>query len=269
MTRIRLDRRGPRHTIVDERVYARHGLSIAGRHVLGWMLGRSDDYEIRVSVVRRVHGLSEGTWRRVRDELKRDGWLTQEKRRGEDGRWEWEMLLTDAPLSTIRRNQGMDHPPESMDGKSMPGKQGDNYHEVDLHEVDSHEPPPPSPLPAAQGEEEVRIEGLNGKDSRLVQQVAARAGVEPQRLADELLGRRAAVGAGPINNLLAWLERTAAALAQGREMFRDAGERWRASRRQTAAQPRQEAQPFVRGDGEAARRFKEGSWKTQGGAAGG
>lgn len=269
MTRIRLDRRGPKFTVVDERVYARHALSISARHVLGWMLGRSDDYDIRVGVLQRVHRISEFQWKRIRDELKRDGWLIQVRGQDEKGRVTWELIVTDAPLSATPNKLGDGTIPEKiMDGSPMHGIPVDNYHEVDLQEVDLHEPPPPSPLPAAQGEEEVRIEGLNGKDSGLVKQVAARAGVEPQRLADELLGRRAAVGAGPINNLLAWLERTAAALAQGREMFREAGEQWRASRR-PAARPQQADQKFVRGDSEAARRFREGGWKTQSGAAGG
>ncbi len=245
MTRIRLDLRGPRFTVVDERIYIRHELSIVARHVLGWMLGRSEDYEIRVAVMRRVHGMSENQWRRVRDELKEDGWLRQMRGRDDKGRVIWEIIVTDAPLSATPPNGGDGAiPPKPMDGSAIPGKGGDNYHEVDLHEVNLHETPSPKPPQAAGGggvrrkpptpatqSVDCAIHGLaSQQDVELVRRLASKHGVDPQTLADELIGRRARTDLPPVQILAAWLNRAAEGLRDGEEQFAHAGREWRASR---------------------------------------
>lgn len=249
MTRIRIDRRGPSFTVVDERIYARHQISIAARHVLGWMLGRSVDYEIRVAVVQSIHGMSETQWKRVRDELKKDGWLIQVRDRDEKGRVVWEIIVTDRPLETIPPKPGDGTiPPKPMDGSAIHGKQGDNYHEVDLHEVDLHETPSPKPPPrrraarALGGECDGKREGDNGhsagavvglasqQEQQLVDRIAARHGVDAQALLDELIGRRSRSDLAPVGNLAAWLEKAGESLAAGVEQFAQTGREWRAAR---------------------------------------
>lgn len=253
MTRIRLDLRGPRFTVVDERIYMRHELSIVARHVLGWMLGRGEDYEIRVAVMRRVHGMSENQWRRVRDELKGDGWLRQVRGRDEKGRVVWEIIVTDAPLSATPPNGGDGTiPPKPVDGSAIHGKGGDNYHEVDLHEIDLHETPSPKPprVSGGGGHEEkapstaptqrvdCAIQGLaSQKDVDLVLRLARKHSVDPQALADELIGRRRRTDLPPVQILAAWVGRAAQGLRDGEEQFAQAGRDWRSSRAPRPTQP--------------------------------
>jgi hypothetical protein len=74
-------------------------LSIAARGVFGWLCSRPDDHKIILNYAMRRWGISQPTWAKIRDELKKAGYLTVNKKR-ENGKFVWEFELTDEPKMT-------------------------------------------------------------------------------------------------------------------------------------------------------------------------
>jgi hypothetical protein len=130
------------------------GLSFAARVTLGWMLGRSDDFQIQIKYMIEKLGLSDKTWPRVRRELMARGFFRQIKRKNGDGKFEWTQEVTDAPLydqPPPLPKGGMETiPPKCRDGESRDAKGGDipigGLYQSDFTTLP---PSPPAPLGAA------------------------------------------------------------------------------------------------------------------------
>lgn len=134
--KIRKTRNDP-WTTVDNRVFYDLRLSLEARAVLGWMLGRSDGFEIRIGPLCRMLGVSDTKWRRIRGELTAAGYFVQAKRPGAGGRFVWENEVTDYPLDRVpspfhtiplKSTDGYSKSGETSHGSSMAGsaKHGEN-----------------------------------------------------------------------------------------------------------------------------------------------
>lgn len=103
------------------------------RLVLGWLIGRPDGWEVRISYLQRVLGLTKPRWAKARKEMEACGYLNQIRRQSQNGKFVWEHVVTDTPP----------HPQETMvrkstDGKSIDGKPGDIT--TSPHQQDSNTP---------------------------------------------------------------------------------------------------------------------------------
>lgn len=85
------------------------------RLVLGWLIGRPDGWEVRISYLQRVLGLTKPRWAKARKEMEACGYLEQFRRKAANGTFVWEHFVTDTP-TMVRK---------STDGKSIDGKPGD------------------------------------------------------------------------------------------------------------------------------------------------
>ncbi|MCL5980736.1 MAG: hypothetical protein M1488_08700 [Gammaproteobacteria bacterium] len=104
---------GRRFGVVPDYILESSALSLDTRAVAAWLAGRSDGFEIRVEAMRRILGLSEAKWGRVKKELEKEGWWRSLCRRDQQGRIVWQNHFQDFPPSTI--------PQISMDGETMDG----------------------------------------------------------------------------------------------------------------------------------------------------
>ncbi len=107
------------------------------RLVLGWLIGRPDGWEVRVSHVQRVLGLSRPRWVKVRKELEAFGFLLQIRRRDGNGHFVWEHVVTDTPnlpRATIVS--------KTNDGKSIDGEPHDIPTKQNQDHLNTHLNPP-------------------------------------------------------------------------------------------------------------------------------
>lgn len=154
------------------------GLSFAARVTLGWMLGRSDDFQIQIKYMIEKLGLSDKTWPRVRRELIARGFFRQIKHKNDDGKFEWTQEVTDAPFydqPPLLPKGGMESiPPKRRDGEGRDAKGGDIP--IGLYQSDftTLPPNPPAPLAAAcsstrgeGGTEEIDYSNLTGVTAAL------------------------------------------------------------------------------------------------------
>lgn len=76
-------------------------LSLVTRGVLGWLLTRPENWEIRVSSMLRLLPMSEFIWQKtVSPELQSAGYLTVSRSR-EGGRWVWDYSVVSVPPDNI------------------------------------------------------------------------------------------------------------------------------------------------------------------------
>jgi len=92
---IRVKRRA--YSSVPDDILTDRRLSWRARIVLSWMLGRSPEFELRIGPIRRLFGLSEQQWSKVRWELQNTGYFQQERVQGEHGKFVWFHVVTDTP----------------------------------------------------------------------------------------------------------------------------------------------------------------------------
>jgi len=90
------------------------------RLVLGWLIGRPDGWEVRISYVQRVLGLTKPRWTKARKEMEAWGYLKQVKRRSPNGKFVWEHTITDMPTLSAETMVR-----KSTHGKSIDGKPDD------------------------------------------------------------------------------------------------------------------------------------------------
>lgn len=99
-------------------------LSLDTRAVLGWLVGRPEGWTIRVEWMRARLGISEFQWKRIKNEMARRGYFTQEKRRAKDGKIEWVQIVSEEPTlqNATREKLTLE---KLMDGGTMHGGVGD------------------------------------------------------------------------------------------------------------------------------------------------
>lgn len=126
-------RRRATSTVPDD-ILTNSRLSWAARVVLGWMLGRSPEFELHVWYVRKTFKLTERQWVRIRRELEQEGYYLQSKEQDEDtGKFKWTNIVSDkqefrpSPIcpSLPKRGDGHPSPPQPPDGQPSDGGQGD------------------------------------------------------------------------------------------------------------------------------------------------
>lgn len=129
---VRVRRRG-RFTIVPDEIYSCHALSIAARHVLGWILGRGEGYVLVVRVILRIHNLTSRQWRTVRGEMVKEGFWHSARCTGEGGRIFWVHEVSDDPLYT-QNTYDKTRCRFATDGGAMDGETTPILKDVDLNE---------------------------------------------------------------------------------------------------------------------------------------
>ena len=90
------------------------------RLVLGWLIGRPDGWEVRVSYLQHTLGLTKPRWAKARKEMMACGYLNQVRRKSHNGKFVWEHVVTHTPTlsqETMVR--------KSTDGKPIDEKPGD------------------------------------------------------------------------------------------------------------------------------------------------
>ena len=104
-------------TIPDD-ILTNNKLSWAARVVLGWMLGRSPDFDLRIWYVRKCFVLSDQQWVKIRKEMQGEGFFFQQKEQGQDGKFDWTNIVSDQP-------EFKPPPQNAGDGLPSHGKRGD------------------------------------------------------------------------------------------------------------------------------------------------
>jgi hypothetical protein len=108
---------------VPDDILTDKSLSERARVLLAWLVGRPDNWVIKVSHVRALFRLSERQWSKARGELEVAGYYRQERHRKEDGTIRWQNEVWDTPMSYHpHKNAWMDKP---SDGSPLGGKRGD------------------------------------------------------------------------------------------------------------------------------------------------
>jgi hypothetical protein len=82
---------------VPDDILCNASLSFPARVLLGYCLGRPDGWVFHVSHLRSVLGFGVAQWRAARRQLIEAGFLVHSRRKGQDGRWVWDMVLFDEP----------------------------------------------------------------------------------------------------------------------------------------------------------------------------
>lgn len=116
-------RRRATSTVPDD-ILTNSRLSWAARVVLGWMLGRSPEFELHVWYVRKTFKLTERQWVRIRRELEQEGYYLQSKEQDEEtGKFKWTNIVSDK--QEFRPSLQTPPPPKPLDGQPSDGERGD------------------------------------------------------------------------------------------------------------------------------------------------
>lgn len=67
------------------------------RLVMGYLVSRPDGWEISAAKVQKILDISEGRWKKARQEMESCGYLNQVRVSGPDGTFRWKYLITDKP----------------------------------------------------------------------------------------------------------------------------------------------------------------------------
>ncbi|CAM3628240.1 hypothetical protein [Halomonas casei] len=84
-------------SVVPDDILADARLSWRARVLLAWMLGRSENFDLRIHHIRKVFRISEQQWVKARKEMQAVGYFHQERIRGEKGRLRWVNCVTETP----------------------------------------------------------------------------------------------------------------------------------------------------------------------------
>jgi len=126
-------------TIPDD-ILTNNKLSWAARVVLGWMLGRSPEFDLRIWYVRKCFVLSDQQWVKIRKEMQEEGFFFQQKDQGENGKFEWTNIVSDQPEfkpSPLKPGDGS--PPH---GSPPHGNRGDKPVGSNTNLINTTTPPP-------------------------------------------------------------------------------------------------------------------------------
>ncbi len=119
-------------TIPDD-ILTNNKLSWAARVVLGWMLGRSPEFDLRIWYVRKCFVLSDQQWVKIRKEMQGEGFFFQQKEQGGNGKFEWTNIVSDQP-------EFKPSPQNAGDGLPSHGKRGDKPIWSDTNLIDTTTP---------------------------------------------------------------------------------------------------------------------------------
>jgi hypothetical protein len=123
--RIRVKRRAT-STVPDD-ILTDPLLSWPARVVLGWMLGRSPEFELHVWYLRKLFKLSEKQWVRIRRNLEQQGYFLQQREKGKEGQFIWTNTVSDQAEFLPPPHKRGDGPPplKRPDGQPSDGNLGD------------------------------------------------------------------------------------------------------------------------------------------------
>lgn len=143
-------------SVVPDSIMEDKRMRLDTRLVLGWLIGRPNDWVVHVGYVQYTLGLSERRWVTIRKELQAMGYLRQIRRRNEDGKFVWEHIVSDTPMLSDPKPPSNDNaiptkqqdgsksqkaiPPKTMDGSAMHGECGDIT--TTLHQKNINTPSP-------------------------------------------------------------------------------------------------------------------------------
>ena len=68
-----------RFSMVPDNLLENKTLSLQARAVAGWLVGRSDNFEIRISSLKRILGITDFVWVKIRKELEKNGYWKSER----------------------------------------------------------------------------------------------------------------------------------------------------------------------------------------------
>lgn len=86
------------YSIVPDRILEDVRMRPETRLVLSWLVSRPDGWQIRVWYVQKVLGLTSHRWTVARKELAHYGYLRQERLTSADGKFYWDIEVTDTPV---------------------------------------------------------------------------------------------------------------------------------------------------------------------------
>src|SRR5947209_4868072 len=104
------DREHP-YVMIHRRLFEDQRLSLEARGLMGYLLSKPDDWQVRVPDLQRTAGVGRDQLRRILRELEAAGYLVRRRTHGPDGRWLWESLVHETPLTLpSTENPSMDNP---------------------------------------------------------------------------------------------------------------------------------------------------------------
>ncbi len=90
------DRSHP-YVMIHRRLFEDSRLSLEARGLMGYLLTKPDDWQVRVPDLQRTASVGRDQMRRILRELETAGYLVRQRSHGADGRWIWESLIHETP----------------------------------------------------------------------------------------------------------------------------------------------------------------------------
>lgn len=92
-------KRGERYAIASYDLLQNKALSPDTRLCIIWLGGHAESFEVRIGVMLSKLGISESVWLgRIRKELIKERLMRQKQKKGEGGKWIWEIEISDVPF---------------------------------------------------------------------------------------------------------------------------------------------------------------------------
>lgn len=105
------DRSHP-YVMIHRRLFEDSRLSLEARGLMGYLLSKPDDWQVRVPDLQRTANVGRDQMRRILRELESAGYLVRRRTHGANGRWTWESLIHETPLEQPSpENPSMVNPP--------------------------------------------------------------------------------------------------------------------------------------------------------------
>ena len=162
-------------SVVPDNLLENKTLSLQARAVAGWLVGRSDNFEIRISSLKRILGITDFVWVKIRKELEKNGyWKSSRTFDQKTGNIVWEHIFSvDSTIPNFTMNGGTIDG-IAMDGGTINGKPGDistlpireYQYEITKKNLPEREILPPTP-PGGSGGLHVRSFKNSGKSKPL------------------------------------------------------------------------------------------------------
>jgi hypothetical protein len=113
-------------SVVPDNLLENKSLSLQARAVAGWLVGRSDNFEIRISSLKRILGITDFVWVKIRKELEKNGyWKSSRTFDQKTGNIVWEHIFSvDSTIPNFTMDGGTIDG-IAMDGGTINGKPGD------------------------------------------------------------------------------------------------------------------------------------------------
>lgn len=90
------DRNNP-YVMVARTLFENEALSLEARGLMGYLLCKPDNWQVRMGDLQRTAGVGRDQLRRILRELKDAGYLHRDRSHGADGRWEWVSTIHETP----------------------------------------------------------------------------------------------------------------------------------------------------------------------------